>query len=85
MRNEIELGAALRASRRSQGLTQDALAQRAQVSRAFVVDIEKGKRPRAELGRVLAVIQALGLGVSLVRDDEPSFDDALADLLGGDR
>jgi HTH-type transcriptional regulator / antitoxin HipB len=77
------LGAALRHARRSRGWTQADLAQRAEVSRAFVTDLERGARPRAELARVLAVIRALDK--SLAIEDAPpqsSFDDLLDDVLG---
>lgn len=80
--NEIELGAALRDRRKHAGLTQARLAEVAGVSRAFVIDLEKGRRPRAELNRVLSVVRALGTGVALVDHHEASPDDLLAALLG---
>lgn len=79
----LELGAQLRAARHARGLTQAQVAEGAKVSRAFVIDLEQGKRPGAELSRVLAVSQALGLSFALVDDDRPSFDSALDRLLGG--
>lgn len=80
--NALELGAQLRAARRAAGLTQAQVASSAKVSRAFVIDLEQGKRPGAELSRVLAVARALNRSFSLVEDVRPSFDDALHDLLG---
>lgn len=80
--NERDLGARLRAQRVALSLTQAEVAHRAGVSRGFVTELERGKRPRAELNRVLAVIGALDLAVDLVSDDSPGFDDSLADLLG---
>ncbi|GCE77396.1 helix-turn-helix domain-containing protein [Cellulomonas biazotea] len=80
-----EIGAQLRAARRGQGLTQAEVAVAAHVSRAFVVDLEGGKRPGAELGRVLAVARVLGLGVALVPEQVPTFEDALNDVLGARR
>jgi len=79
----LDLGAELRVERRRQGLTQAEVAQRANVSRAFVIDLERGRRPAAELTRVLSVAAALGLGVALVPSERPSFDDALKRVLGG--
>jgi len=77
------LGAAIREARDAAGWTQAELAERAGVSRAFVVGIERGGRPRAELSRVLAVVRALGKAVALVDDQRPgSFDQALDELLG---
>lgn len=65
-------------------MTQGELAGRARVSRAFVIDIERGQRPGAELGRVLAVLRALGLAISLVQDQSPTFEQALDALLRAD-
>ncbi len=49
------------ASRRAElGLTQADLAARAGVGRRFIVDLEHG-HPRAELAKVLGVLDALGL------------------------
>lgn len=81
VRNEIELGAALRDRRARAGLTQAQLADRAGVSRGFVIDIERGRRPRAELNRVLAVMRALDAALSLVDHSTPSAEQALSDLL----
>lgn len=78
----VALGAEIRAERQSRGLTQAELARRAGVSRAFVIDVERGRRPGAELSRAFAVVRALGLAVALTPDDESNFDDALDQLLG---
>lgn len=80
--NEIELGAVLRDRRKRAGLTQARLAELARVSRAFVIDLEKGRRPRAELNRVLSVVRALDAAVILVDHHEMAADDLLATLLG---
>ncbi|PFG35090.1 helix-turn-helix domain-containing protein [Sanguibacter antarcticus] len=82
VRNPHELGAQLRAARRAAGLTQAQVATSANVSRAFVIDLEQGKRPGAELSRVLAVARALHRSFALVEDARPSFDAALDDFLG---
>ncbi len=82
-RNEIELGALLHARRRSLGLTQAQVAAQAGVSRAFVVDLERGKRTGAELGRVLAVTKALNAGLALTEVAPDTFDSVLDRLLGG--
>lgn len=50
----------VRDARLTQGLTQQDLAQVAGVSRQWIVALEKGA-PRAEIGRVLEVLRALGL------------------------
>lgn len=55
-----ELALAVRGARKQQQLTQAQLAVKAQVSRTFVVELEKG-HPRAELAKVFNVIAALDL------------------------
>lgn len=81
VRNEIELGAALRERRERAGLTQAQLAIRANVSRAFVIDVERGRRPRAELTRVLAVMRALDSAITLVDHRSQTAEEAMAELL----
>lgn len=81
MTTERQLGAAIRHARTSAGLTQFELAERAGVSRAFVSGVESASRPGAELRRVLAVLRALGLGITLERDHD-DFESALEATLG---
>lgn len=78
----VDLGAQLRELRRARGWTQAELAERAGVSRKFVIDLERGQRVRAELDRVLAVVRALDREIALVEGARPSFDAALDQLLG---
>lgn len=80
--NEIQLGAALRERRKVAGLTQAALAERAKVSRAFIIDLERGRRPRAELNRVLAVVRALDAAIALVHVERRDTEDILSELWG---
>lgn len=47
-------------ARHENGWTQAELARRAGVGRQFISDLE-GNHPRAEIGKVLAVLQTLGL------------------------
>ena len=77
-----ELGAALRARRRAQALTQLQLAEMAGVSRAFVSELERGDRSGAELARVLAVIRALDLTIDLAVQEPRSFESVLESLIG---
>ncbi|MGA7204765.1 MAG: helix-turn-helix domain-containing protein [Specibacter sp.] len=53
-------GALIRRQRMNQGLTQLALADAAGVPRKFLIDLESGHE-RAELGKTMAVLAALGL------------------------
>lgn len=56
-------GALIRAQRMNQGLTQQTLADAAGVSRKFLIDLEGGHE-RAELGKTLEVLAALGLSLT---------------------
>lgn len=58
------LGRRIRAQRRRQRLRQDELASLAAVGTRFVSELENGK-PGLELGRVVRVVQALGLELAL--------------------
>jgi len=85
----VSLGAAVRDARQARGLTQAGLAERAKVSRQFVISLERGAGPRAELARVLSVLRALGLTMALgdeeavpTTDPAPSITDLLDRLEG---
>lgn len=54
-----DLGAVIRDLRKARALTQSQLAEQADVSREWLIGVEQGKRPRAELSKVLAVLAAL--------------------------
>ncbi len=54
------LATAIRRARKEQGLTQAVLAERAGVSRLFVIELEAG-HPRAELGKTISVLDVLGM------------------------
>lgn len=56
-------GALIRAQRMNQGWTQQVLADAAGVSRKFLIDLESGHK-RAELGKTMAVLAALGISLS---------------------
>jgi len=64
IRTPKDLGAVIRERRRELGWDQQALANKIGVSRQWVIEIEKGK-PRAEVGLVLRVLDALGVPLSL--------------------
>jgi y4mF family transcriptional regulator len=60
-----ELGQLVRAARKQQGLSQEALAGASGVGPRFIVELEKGKQ-RCELGKVLLVLQMLGVSLNLI-------------------
>lgn len=67
-----QLGAAIHDARVQAGLTQAALAERAGVSRKWLIGLERGARTGAELGKVLAVLNALHLSIQLIKQPERS-------------
>ena len=60
-----ELGDRIQYYRKKQSLTQEELALLANVGRRFVIELEQGKET-AQLGKVLQVLHALGVGVQLI-------------------
>jgi DNA-binding XRE family transcriptional regulator len=66
-----DLGLAIRAVRKSTNVRQDDLAGAVRVSRQFTVDVEKGK-PTVQLGRVLLLLQELGIILNVEIPDEAS-------------
>lgn len=64
VRSSADLGAAIRAERRRQGMTQEELAGLADVGVTFLSQLENGKRS-AEIGKVLQVLTILGVDVLL--------------------
>jgi y4mF family transcriptional regulator len=60
----VVLGRAVRAWRRRLRLSQATLADLAGVGVAFVYDLERGK-PTLRIDKVLAVLEALGLGLTI--------------------
>jgi y4mF family transcriptional regulator len=59
-----EIGGVIRATRKSQGATQADLASLCGVGTRFISELENGKTT-AELGKVLIVMQSLGLELDL--------------------
>lgn len=59
-----ELGLKIKNTRKNQGLTQPSLAMVAGTGLRFIVDLEAGK-PTCQIGKVLQVIEALGLTISI--------------------
>lgn len=64
-----EIGAAIRAERKTQGLTQTELADLCGVSLSFISNLENGK-PTTELAKTLTVLKTLGLNVLLSKRGE---------------
>ena len=65
-----ELGHALRAKRKADGLTQAQAAALCGVGVRFLSDLEGGK-PTAEVGKIMQIARGLGLELSLVTKAVP--------------
>lgn len=64
IRSPRDLAAVVRGRRRDLGWSQSDLAERAQVSRKWISELEVGK-PRVELGLVLKVLEQLGFSLDV--------------------
>jgi HTH-type transcriptional regulator/antitoxin HipB len=69
IRTASDVGALVRHTRRERGISQEALAARAGVTRRWISALESGKSG-AELALVLATFDALGL--ALISEDAPT-------------
>ncbi|WP_456785721.1 helix-turn-helix domain-containing protein [Cellulomonas sp. P5_C5] len=74
-----QFGAAILGARRRADITQTDLAERAGVSRRWLVSLEQGHAERAELGKILDTLDALGLHLTVTGARRHTSD--LADLL----
>ncbi|MBN2372878.1 helix-turn-helix transcriptional regulator [bacterium] len=63
-KNPEQLGAAIRTRRRQLKVTQKDLAMTCGTGLRFIIDLEKGK-PTCQIGKVLQVLQALGLKLQI--------------------
>ena len=68
MMTSTNIGTAICAARKAQGLRQDQLAAAANVGVRFLIELEAGKET-AQLGKTLAVLTALGIDMSLTLPD----------------
>jgi y4mF family transcriptional regulator len=62
--NSEQIGQAIRATRKQQGLTQSELALTANTAQRFISELERGKAT-CQIGKVLDVTAALGIRVEL--------------------
>lgn len=75
IRNNTDLGAAIRLARKSRNLRQVDVAQKASVRQALVSDIENGVT-KAKLDTIIRVLAALDLDLSIVPRRTTGFDPA---------
>jgi HTH-type transcriptional regulator/antitoxin HipB len=84
-----DVGALVRDARSRLGWTQAELCERLGVSRPWLVDIERGRHDRAEMGKVLRLLAAVGVELRARPVDRSApkrdFDlDAFLDEVSGD-
>ena len=79
VRSIRDLASAARGRRLDLGLNQAELAERAGVSRKWLVEFEAGK-PSAELGLAMRVLDELGLALDVTSEAEGSSSGELVDL-----
>ena len=78
----IELGRAVQRARARLGLTQAEAAKKAGVSRRWLIELERG-HGNAQIGKVLAALQALGLTLEVVPHELPTGRSELDDIIEG--
>lgn len=78
----IELGRAVQRARTRLGLTQAEAAKKAGVSRRWLIELERG-HGNAQIGKVLAALQALGLTLEVVPHELPTGHSELDDIIEG--
>ncbi len=76
----IELGRAIQRAREDAGLTQAELAQSANDTRRWLIEVERG-HDNAQVGKVMALLHHLGLTLQVVPHDLPSGHSELDDIV----
>ena len=71
IQNTAQLGAAVRAARKQLKATQKELAMTSGTGLRFLIDLERGK-PTCQIGKILQVLQAVGLRVGLTATSDAS-------------
>lgn len=92
VKSTASIGTAIRLTRLSQGLDQMSMASLTSSAQSFISHVENGKET-AQIGKVLALLDALGIGVELSLPDDvnrymnehlTSFNKYAVDILGRD-
>ena len=68
----VSLGEAIRAARKAQGLSQEALAERADIDRSYMGGIERGEHNLAIMN-LLKIANALGIKASSLLDQAKNY------------
>ena len=68
-----QIGKLIRKTRKNLGVTQRILALTSGTGMRFVIDLEKGKET-CEIGKVLSILNTLGIGITLTPPAPPKQD-----------
>ncbi len=71
MLDALEIGYAIKDARSELGMTQAQLAETAGISKRCLWSLELGQNPGVQLDKLLAVLKALGLDLSIVASEAP--------------
>ena len=71
MLDALEIGYAIKDARADLGLTQAQLAEAAGISKRCLWSLELGQNPGVQLDKLLAVLRALGLDLSIIAGEAP--------------
>ena len=71
MLDALEIGYAIKDARSKLGMTQAQLAETAGISKRCLWSLELGQNPGVQLDKLLAVLKALGLDLSIVAGEAP--------------
>lgn len=71
MLDALEIGYAIKDARSELGMTQAQLAEAAGISKRCLWSLELGQNPGVQLDKLLAVLKALGLDLSIVAGEAP--------------
>jgi transcriptional regulator with XRE-family HTH domain len=76
-----ELARAIASHRRQRGLTQDALARKARVSRPLIAKLETGRYPEVGVKKLLRILHAVGLDlrITALNLKRPTLEDLAAE------
>ena len=72
----VQIGQLVKTTRKHMGVTQKILALTSGTGSRFIIDLEKGK-PTCQLGKVLMVLQTLGIELNFRPPDVTQKDDAV--------
>lgn len=79
--NLADIGKQIRETRKTQGMTQQELAQQANISRATLIELERGQLAELGVTKVANILAVLGqqLNIAALSARRPTLDDRIAE------